>query len=210
MSRWTRLWALALVIFGACADADSSPGSPERQPDAVPVARDASGAIVDSSFPPAEQMRRFRATIADSVTVWRGGAGNRDALVRRFVEAVAAADTTALLNLAMSRAEFAYLYYDASPLSRDPTRLDPALAWFIIEQNGAKGLTRVLRRFGGRLIDYRDYDCPEPPRSLGAARVWEQCAIRYVDDGVETSGLWFGGILESRGTFKFVSYANGF
>lgn len=199
-------------LLGACTEADSRSASRELALSSAPAPADAPLAVVDSSFPPAEQMRRFRATTPDSAAAYAGGARSRDALVRGFVEALAAGDTAALVELAMSRGEFTYLYYDASPLSRHPTRLDPAVAWFIIEQNGAKGITRVLRRFGGRTIEYRGHDCPEPPRSLGTGgdRVWEHCTVRYVEDGVEMTGAWFGGILESRGTFKFVSYSNGF
>src|SRR3712207_7674926 len=49
-----------------------------------------------------------------------------DALpISRFVRAVETSDTTALRDLALSRAEFAYLYYPESPLSRRPYEEPP-------------------------------------------------------------------------------------
>ena len=43
---------------------------------------------------------------------------------------------------------------------------------------------------------------PVPSRSMPT--------IRHVRDGAETEEGWFGGILESGGIFRFVSYSNGF
>ena len=197
-----------LILLAACEGVE-----PARAPrlDAVQgeAAEPGGTAVVDSSFPPAEQLRRFRADI-DRPTTLVGGAESRDALVRDFMEAVERNDTVALRDLVLNRAEFAWLYYDDSPLSTPPTRMDPALAWFLIEQNSAKGLVRVIRRFGGQRVGYRGYDCPRPPVAMGANHVWERCTIRRVEGDVEQSAAWFGGIIERDGVFKFVSYANGF
>lgn len=206
-------WLLGLMVtslLGACTEADSRNASREPAAAATATVPGAPRVVVDSSFPPAEQLRRFRAASGDSVVAWTGGADSRDELIRRLVAAVKEADTAGLRSLTMSRAEFAWLYYDDSPLSRAPTRMDPALAWLIIEQNGAKGLTRLLRHYGGQPFDFRGYDCPEPAGPLGEGRVWEHCVIRHVVDRAEVSEVWFGGVLESGGTYKFVSLSNDF
>lgn len=167
-------------------------------------------AVVDSSHPPAEQLRRFRATAGEPVARLAGGATTREELVRRFIRAVEHQDTAALRELVLTRVEFAYIYYADSPLGHGATRMDPAVAWFLIQQNSEKGITRVLRRFGGRPIDYRGHDCPSAVRMQSRIRIREQCTLRVGADSVTSSASWFGAILELDGRFKFVSYANDF
>lgn len=165
---------------------------------------------IDSIFTPEEQLRRFREGLpaADALS---GASGDLQGLGERFAAAVLAADTADLRRMEVSRAEFAYLYFPFSRFARPPMRQDPALTWFLIRQNGEKGITRVLRRFGGRpdAFEYRGLECPEPPEIEGANRLHRGCRLRIRwPDGAEESVVWFGSVLERDARFKLVSFAN--
>ncbi|MEJ7809040.1 MAG: hypothetical protein WKG32_01355 [Gemmatimonadaceae bacterium] len=158
----------------------------------------------------ADALDRFRATAPDTPAVLAGGAASRSALVRRYVSALERSDTAALRALHLTRGEFAYLVYPSSPFARPPYSHDPALLWFEITQNSGKGLTRAMRRFGGRPLGFESYSCATAPERAGRNRVWSNCVVRFAraPGGAGRLAL-FGPILERDGRFKFVSYANG-
>ncbi|HEX8672260.1 MAG TPA: hypothetical protein VF710_10235, partial [Longimicrobium sp.] len=118
-----RSTVLLTAILAACA-----PDAP-----AAPLAAQ-SPAVVDSIFPPAEAMRRFRTGLPE-VDSLSGGATSRGELVRRFVRAVETQDTAELRTLLMNRGEFVYLYFPTSRFARPPLRTDPALLWFQMQMN---------------------------------------------------------------------------
>jgi hypothetical protein len=165
-------------------------------------------AVVDSVFAPAEQLRRFREGLAVAGTL-SGGATSREALVRRYVEALQSHDTSAIREMTLSRAEFAYLYYPGSRYTRPPMRQDPALVWFQIQQNSEKGIVRALRQYGGEEPGYHSHRCAPDPEVQNDARMWTDCVVvaRFGEPDTTASRL-FGTIMERRGVWKFVSYAN--
>ena len=189
-------------------------GTAAVEPAAVPVhapGPPTAPARVDSIHPPEEQLRRFREGLPVARTL-TGGSESVEALAGRFLAAVARRDTAELGRMALSRAEFAYVYYPASPFSRPPMRQDPELTWFLIQQNSAKGLTRVLRRFGPDGSPPAALErvwCAEGPEAQGENRLRTRCAlvVRWPDGRAEAV-RWFGSILERNGAFKLVSYAN--
>ena len=140
-----------------------------------------------------------------------GGAATRDELVRTFVQSLAASDTAGLGQLTISRAEFAWLVYPDSPLSAPPYRLAPDIAWMRHSASSSAGLSRLLERLGGSSLGMHSWDCLSDPAREGGNRVWRDCAVRFEQPGKEQQTLrLFSGIIERMGTFKILSYANGF
>ena len=94
--------------------------------------------MVDSILPREEALRRFREGLAP-VDSLAGGVGSRDELVAAFVRAIAAADTAAIARMAVSRAEFAYLYYPTAVEGMPPYDLEPGLMWFTLYERSDEG-----------------------------------------------------------------------
>ncbi|HET9984310.1 MAG TPA: hypothetical protein VFQ38_12010 [Longimicrobiales bacterium] len=197
-----------LIALAACR------GEPRPASGAVPAnAPSAAGAapapgVIDSAVPIPELLRRFRrntppvAALADAPT-------SREALVARFARALAAADSATLARLALSRAEFAWLYYPESPLARPPYELSPGMMWFQIVANDRKGLGRLLRAHRAKPFRIDGHRC-EPPLRQGPNVVYNRCVALVRDRGGQRAEAeLFGSILERDGRFKFVSYANG-
>jgi hypothetical protein len=211
-------WAGAIVALGVlaatscdAASADATAGEAGSVAGGVPSEPSASGAaVVDSIFPVEEEIRRFQATLPGEVTALSGGETDRDALVARFVRAVEASDTADLARLAMTRAEFGYLYYPSSRYTAPPYRLSAALAWYQNNNVGGRGLTRLLRRYGGQDMGFVSYTCPEAAVVEGRNRFWHRCTVRH-QAGADTVDIQlFGSIWERDGHYKLVGYANAF
>lgn len=183
------------------------------------------GNVVDSILPAEVELERFQAGLP-RVASLAAGAPSREELVRRFVDALEAGDTLALDALALSRAEFAYLYYPTSLYTREPYRMSPALLWFIVGESSHKGSRRAVRRFGGRDFGYVGHRCDPEPRREGENLLWTGCVllrtpehgadprpaagtVHYDPTAPDLPGIrLFGTILEHRGSFKFLSFAN--
>ena len=167
------------------------------------------GTIIDSILPIEEEIRRFRATLSEAPERLEGGAASRDELVNRFVAAVEAADTLALRDLLMTRAEFVYLYYPHTIYTRPPYELSPALLWFQIETGTSQGFSRMMEAFAGRPLEWTGYRCGPEPHLEGENRVWPDCRVELAAGGGQPlEAAMFGSILERNGVFKFVSYSN--
>jgi len=165
-------------------------------------------AHVDSIVPRAVELSRFRDGLLEP-TELAGGAASRDALVRRYVTALERADTAGLAALALTRAEFAYLYYPTNPEALPPYDLGPGLMWFMLEQNSQKGLAHALEDRGGHPLGYVGYRCDATPSRQGANTVWGPCLVRHRQPGGDViEERLFALILERQGRFKFVSLAN--
>ncbi|HEX2202521.1 MAG TPA: hypothetical protein VHG91_04465 [Longimicrobium sp.] len=201
-----RFLALLLVPLFASACGGDAPSADAAEP-SPPVAEAGPPAVpagpVDSSMTPGEALRRFREGLPEPRAL-SGGARSREALVRRFVEAVEAHDTAAIRSVVMSRAEFAYLYYPTSPVAK----MRPDLAWFLSQQNSEKGIVRLLRRAGGTGMRYVRHACEPTPRQEGENRVWEKCLVTFTQGADTTTIRMFGSVIERGGAFKLVSYAN--
>ena len=168
------------------------------------------GYVVDSIFPVEEELRRFRADLGgDSARVFRGGSPSRDALVQRFVRALAAADTNDLRAMAVRSREFADLYYPESPYARPPYHQPPGLAWSLIQNPSTSGLTKLMRTWGGKPIRLVSHRCDPKVMHDGRTTRYAGCLVRLVEaSGDTTTRLMFGSIVERDGVFKFLSYTN--
>jgi hypothetical protein len=181
----------ASLLAAACGD-----GQPPEQ-----------AGVVDSTLPIPVLLDRFRAGLDRPVEL-SGGAGSLDELVARFARAVEAADSAAFRDLALTRAEFAWLYYPALPEAAPPYELDPGLMWFMIEGNSGRGLYALLEAVGGRPLGMVSYSC-ESERHHGPLTLWGPCLVRRVQNGADTvTESLFGPVVSRDGRFKFVSYAN--
>lgn len=164
---------------------------------------------IDSIVPIDEEIRRFRATLSDSVASLAGGAASRDELIARFVTALEAGDVAALGQLAITPVEFAYLYYPHTRYTRRPYELSPGLLWFQLENYGSRGLARALARYGGAPLGVVGHACAAEPEVEDRNRVWSGCVVRRIDEHGDTVGLaLFGAILERDGAYKFINYGN--
>lgn len=200
------LAAAALLSAAACADAPAPAAA--RPPAQEPVPAPTPGGPVDSIIPNPEAQRRFREGLP-VVSALAAGSDSREALVRRFAQAVERHDTAALRAMVMSRAEFAYLYYPHTRYTRRPYELPPELLWFQVQQNSEKGIVRVLRRLGGSALQVRSVECEDDPETVGQGRLWNRCLVHRAGGGPAAERL-FGSIMELDGRYKFVSYANDF
>jgi hypothetical protein len=205
------LWAAA-----ACGEGHAAAANPV-QAETVARARQDSinraqpGYIVDSILPVAEQLGRFRADLPDTLRAFVGGQPSSDALVKEFVRSLESSDTTALVQLTISRAEYAWLVYPDSPLSAPPYRQAPDVAWMRHAAASTAGLGRLIERLGGSSLGMKSWSCAGAPENEGANMVWRDCAVRFEKPrtGEQTLRL-FSSIIERHGRFKILSYANGF
>lgn len=136
---------------------------------------------------------------------------SRDSLVGALMASIAQNDSLALRNMTVNRAEYAYLYYPTSVYARKPYQLAPDIAWMLNSQNNAKGLTRLLARYGGQVLALERYEC-RTGITEKANRHSRDCTVTFTDQSrnkVQTQRL-FGSIIERDGRFKVLSFANDF
>ncbi len=166
--------------------------------------------VVDSIFTPEEGLKRFRKTVpGDSATRLVGGSATREALVRRFVTALAKSDTNDLRAMVVHGREFADLYYMDSPYSHPPYQQQAGMAWTLIQNPSIGGLTRLLQKFGGKSIRYVSHKCDPKVEHEGKTTRYAGCLIVLVEpDGKEYTRRYFGSVIEIGGQFKFLSYSN--
>ena len=125
------------------------------------------------------------------------------------MKALSARDTAALARLALTREEFAFLYYPTAPQSLPPYDVPPGLMWFLLEGSSHKGLAHALEERDGRPARYAGYVCENEASVEGENRVWGRCMVRLVQPtGDTTVQRLFGPIIERGGRFKLVSFAN--
>jgi hypothetical protein len=172
-------------------------GPPARLPASPPV---------DSILPVEEEVRRFRAEVPDVPTRLTGGAISRDALVRRWVKAVEARDSTALRDMLMSAAEYITSFYPESPYTKPPYRQGPAVRWSLMTNASLKGASRVWERHAGQPMGFTRYHCDQTPTDLGRNRIWTNCVAELKTGPIAL----FGPIIERDGRFKFVTYGSGY
>jgi hypothetical protein len=191
------LLAVAVVVASGCGDA---------------AARDTGRreTAMDSTLPGAAALERFRAGLGNPETLLHSQPG-RDRLVRAFVRAVETADTAALRALALSRAEYAWLYYEHSREAAAPYELAPGLAWDLLQLRGGRGERRLLEQLGGRPLGLRAYSCEAEPAVSpgGPVRTWGPCLVRRRTlEGARVEERLFGLIVEVDGRFKFLNLSN--
>jgi hypothetical protein len=193
-----KLMMLALLLWGVAgcngSDARAEPAS--------------AGRVVDSALPREEALRRFREKLppVDSLA---GGTKTRDALVSTYLHALAAADTAALVRMAVSQAEFAWLYYPTTPMGKPPYDLEPGLMWFFQTQRSERGLSKALQLYGGRPMSLIGYDCGAEASHEGKNIVYGPCTVRWrTPDGDTVAVRLFNQILERDRRFKILNYGN--
>jgi hypothetical protein len=203
-------------VVAACGQGHAAPMDSARADSIARVRQDSinraqPGYVVDSILPIDEQLRRFRASVPDTIGGLAGGATSRDQLVRSFVRSLEAADTVALIRLTISKAEFAWLVYPDSPLSAPPYQQAPDLVWMRHAAASGTGLKRLLARLAGTPLGFRGWRCGERPVAEGENRLWRDCVVTLSKSPRETETLQlFSSILGRDGRFKILSYDNAF
>lgn len=196
----TRFLFLLAILAPALAACDRTRGASAATP--------GQPAHVDSVVPHDVALARFR-TGLDTVDALAGGLPSRDALVRRYVHALQARDTAALVALSLTAQEFAWIYYPTNAQGLPPYDLSPQLMWFLLQENSRKGLLRSLQERGGRSLGFLGYRCDSLPSREGRNTLWGPCTIRRLQaPGDTVEERLFGLILERGGRFKFVGFAN--
>jgi hypothetical protein len=201
----------AILASGpSAAERDSARAEELRRARQDSINRTLPGYVVDSIFPVDEELRRFRKALGgDSALVFNGGSPSREALVQRFIRAVASSDTNEFRAMVVHGREFADLYYPVSPYSRAPYHQPPQLAWSLIQNPSTDGITKLLHTMGGKPITYIDHRCD--PKILHEGRItrYAGCIVTITDaKGDTTTRLMFGSIVELGGVYKFLSYTN--
>lgn len=168
----------------------------------------AAGGVVDSVLPVAEALRRFRADLPPQDTLHHAS-DSRAALVERLARAITRRDTADLNAMALSRAEFAWLFYEESPLSRPPYEAPPGLLWGQILATSDEGIRQLVNRLGGKVIEVSDLQCPNEAEQEGRNTLYKRCTVRFTAKGGNPlEGNLFGSIIERDGRFKFVGLGN--
>jgi hypothetical protein len=189
------IWWVMVACVVAC-------GGPDVRAD-VP-----SGRVVDSILPREEALRRFRQDLPP-VDSLRGGAASRDALVAELLAALGRSDTATLARLAISRSEFAYLYYPTAAEGKPPYDLEPGLMWFMQFERSNQSIRTVLQRLSGQRMTLVDYACGKGEVREGENVIVGPCLVRWRNEAGDTiTGRLFSRILERGGRFKVLGYAD--
>jgi hypothetical protein len=200
------VFACSAVLLAATGCDDGKPAVRDAPGTA---AADAPAGTIDSILPIEEHLRRFRKGLPQVDTL-TGGYPSRDSLVAAMLAATSARDTTALVRMRLTAAEYAWLYYPAHIYTAPPYELDPGTFWMMIEANNSKGLGRLLHHRGGNRIVLRSYECQASEAVRAPVREWNRCTLQLTVNRVESNEQLFGSIVEIGGRYKFVSYANQF
>jgi hypothetical protein len=165
---------------------------------------------VDSIFPIEEEIRRFREG-TEEVEGLSGGEASKEALVELLIHALEAEDLETITSLALTRDEFAWLYYPHTMYTTRPYELSPALVWFHQQNRSSRGLTRLLDRYAGETLYYAGFNCPDEGEGFGEGHIWHGCTVLgSLPTGEEVEERIFGSILEWGGRYKLVSFSNEF
>jgi hypothetical protein len=189
--------APAMLILGSCGGQSRATEPP----------KDTAGTVY-SAVSWSEALHRFREGLAPTDSLV-GAATSRPALMQAFVRAVERRDAAALERLALSRQEFAWIYYPTNPQAVPPYDLSPSLYWFLLEGRSRKGLAHLLTDRGGRPLRYVGVRCDSTVSREGENTVTGPCSVlRLQERGDTIAERLFGLVIERRGRWKFVSYAN--
>ena len=169
----------------------------------------AAGGTIDSIIPLDEALRRFREPLGPAPDTLRHAARSVREVADRWLRAATAADTTALVRLAVDRAEFAWLFYPGTSLAKPPYEMPPSLMWSQFVLNSDDGVRKVLRVLGGTRTELVSLRCPEPPVREGDNTLHENCLVTLRVDGRTLPEVRaFGTILERDGRFKLLGLSS--
>jgi hypothetical protein len=223
MSIRTSFLLAAFILFSACRGQESASTSAaelspmvERRSDGVLIAsaeslRKIPGYVVDSIFPPVEALRRFRAASgpAQPTELTEGDTSIRS-LFTNYVAALQARDSIAVLRFALTRGEYAWLYYDRSPEQK--SGLVPQAAWALMESRSNVGLGRAAGRMAA-LADSRviDANCGPTKVTILQGELIGPCVVELQSaNGVRTTLPISRMVMRRNGRVKMVSFANDF
>ena len=166
------------------------------------------GTAVDSVVPRKEALRRFREAMPP-VEYLQEGESSVAALIGAYARALQARDTAAIARLAISRAEFAWLYYPTTPQGLPPYDVEPGLLWFLMSSRSDKGARRALTVYGGHKAQVLGHDCGQSGTREGENTIWGPCTVRWVRKGGDTVSIkLLGQIIERDHRYKVLSYSN--
>ncbi len=198
---------LVVAVVGVAATACDGPegqmggGEPIAQRERQPV-------HVDSVFPIQEEVRRFRIGLSEPSGL-TGGASSAEELTDTFIRRLSAGDTLGLAELALTREEFAWLYYLHTIYTSPPYELSPALVWFQLQNRSSRGLNRALQRYAGEELHHSGLRCPDQGEAFGEGWIHHGCAVLgRLPDGTEVEERLFGSILALDGRYKLVGFSN--
>lgn len=164
--------------------------------------------VVDSTVPIGSALVRFQKESGAAPEALTGGRESAESLLRELDRLLVTNDTSGFEHIALTRAEFAHLYYETSPVAQAPYELPPELMWFQLQQENRNGVFRLLREFGGRGLGEAALHCSSPATRQGENSIWAGCRVRMAADGAGVR--LFGSLIERDGVFKILSYANDF
>lgn len=197
----TLMLMLALTRTSACGGGESGRAPARTDPPAI--------GVVDSILPIPELLARFRAVTADTPTVLTGGESSPERLARALLVALANRDTLAVRTLAISRGEFAWLYYPHTKFTAPPYELGPQLVWLPLVAASDKGAGRLLERYGGRTLRFEAISCPDSANTEGPNTIRPGCRVRFaVGDSAARELRLFSSLLSRGGHYKFLTYTN--
>jgi hypothetical protein len=207
--RRTFMQAVVVIAMAGCSTREKLPPvavagteRPWRKP----------GDKIDSILPMDELIRRFRSGVPE-VQRLEGGETSRDRLAQRFMAALGRADSAAVRDLLLTKAEFAWLVFPDHLYAREPYALDPDIFWLQLTQETRKGSGRMLQRYGGQPLTYLGLEgCRRDTLQIrsGPDTIWSGCKVHYrVRDSVLTRML-FGSMVQRDGRFKLLSYHTEF
>lgn len=198
---------LPLLALVACSEPSPRTAADSQAAHIADVVK--SGGVVDSILPIAEQLQRFTAGMVAPDTL-RFAAPSREALVNRWLTAVAGSDTAALNALLLDRAEFAFLYYPTAAVSKPPYEAPPQLLWSQILAASNDGVPKVLARMAGQSVALQQISCPDSVQTEGRNVLHSNCQLTVrIGQGAPVTARFFGTVFERDGRFKFLGYANG-
>lgn len=186
----------ALIPLVACAKRDETPPRHVEQ-------------VVDSVIPREEALRRFREGVPE-VRELSGGLPSREALAKAVAGALAAHDTLRLRDLALTKEEYAWLYYPTAAQGLPPYDLAPALYWFTLGGRNASALHTLLDEGAVSGSRYLKHDCGTASVHEGENTLWGPCTIWSVAPRGDTlSSRALSLVIERGGKWKVVSYSGG-
>ena len=194
--------SITFVLLAALGSGTVACNRSEMRADDRP-ARSASGVLSRD-----EALRRFQVNL-QSVAELESPYTSRDSLMVAFVKALGVRDTAALASMAVSPAEFGYLYYPTTPQSLPPYDLEPALMWHMLWQRSEQGIRRALVRYGGQRLQLLSHDCGTRASREGENTIVGPCVLKLQDGQGDPLTLGFPSqVIERGGRHKILSYAN--